>query len=413
MTISTNEAVSVEQPQMHIVSNIGNRKRVKLPLTASKVRVSTPYYISLRSRSDPSQVVGENVPSPEKHRQKHSHGDADALSEEEDQLEGPNGWNPSLRDLDRYCISDFAQDLPLNRIDTKISVEAVIDRHLARIAFNIDDMLESLAISSPDDRPDPHIIGSGDRVPAVSAGSTPDDRLDFRLFKESVRMYLRYMIGVSPRTPAAELPCPCKLGPFSLDFCRDISDNGNVQASIFFIDSYLEAHQQGSFPSLYAIQPEFISKPWVSLVFRDYFLWIKHSTKAYANKQYRETRLQRKRRQERRRAKLRLRMNQVTHQAEMSALLRSIGPDGMSDEESDTDEDGPFFWTSRPFWRSNLLSGWLRSLDELRGTSSVSRRIPRNYVDTLAVIPQNLPAECYIGRFHAPMPTRTSRLVGR
>ncbi|KAG8768205.1 hypothetical protein FS842_006421 [Serendipita sp. 407] len=183
MTISTNEAVSVEQPQMHIVSNIGNRKRVKLPLTASKVRVSTPYYISLRSRSDPSQVVGENVPSPEKHRQKHSHGDADALSEEEDQLEGPNGWNPSLRDLDRYCISDFAQDLPLNRIDTKISVEAVIDRHLARIAFNIDDMLESLAISSPDDRPDPHIIGSGDRVPAVSAGSTPDDRLDFRLFK--------------------------------------------------------------------------------------------------------------------------------------------------------------------------------------------------------------------------------------
>jgi hypothetical protein len=45
--------------------------------------------------------------------------------------------------------------------------------------------------------------------------------------------------------------------------------------------------------------------------------------------------------------------------------MDSIGADGMSEEQSSHDEDGPFFRRLLPAWRSTDLTSWLHQMDSL------------------------------------------------
>jgi hypothetical protein len=48
-------------------------------------------------------------------------------NEELDELEGPNGWKPSLTDFDGLRISALTDDLPVAKINDEIQVENLVD----------------------------------------------------------------------------------------------------------------------------------------------------------------------------------------------------------------------------------------------------------------------------------------------
>jgi hypothetical protein len=76
----------------------------------------------------------------------------DADSDEEDQLEGPNGRRQTLADLDKHRISHLMHDIPLQTVSTRHDMNPLLIKTLGQSIQGLDAVVEMLQEFSCDDK---------------------------------------------------------------------------------------------------------------------------------------------------------------------------------------------------------------------------------------------------------------------
>jgi hypothetical protein len=92
-----------------------------------------------------------------------------------------------------------------------------------------------------------------------------------------VRRYLRHLLGVGLKTPVQDWPSHCCCGAFRIDLNKNVFTTQNASAAKYFVDKYLSARLERSFPSLNFVQPEYATPAWILYMFQEHFEVLRRS----------------------------------------------------------------------------------------------------------------------------------------
>ncbi|PVF92073.1 hypothetical protein CPB86DRAFT_819940 [Serendipita vermifera] len=320
-------------------------------------------------------------------------------SDEEDELEGPNGWRPRIEDLVHHRGSYFSADLPFPSMKPVPRPDSALLQACTSAIHNAGLLLESIrsfkSARQYQKRPSKFPVEKAKCNEPVPESSLVN--IDHRAFKASIQLFLRHLLGVESSTPVEMWPQKCCCGSFKIDLGASVRIPRNAEATNYFVTRYIESYHNRALASLLFVQPHYVTPFWVSKMFRDHFEVLRASLTRRLSREGHLASQKRKRRRERKLKKFRRRLDYLSGQQKpehVIKFLNDIGIDGMSEEESDVDNtQRPFFWLSNPLWRSAELSDWLHKLDQV--SINRYRRVVRASVDSCAVIPVGLPINFY------------------
>ncbi|PVF93245.1 hypothetical protein CPB86DRAFT_801411 [Serendipita vermifera] len=207
---------------------------------------------------------------------------------------------------------------------------------------------------------------------------------------ESIRLFFRHLIGVRKTSPVQDWPSPLYLDKTPLDFQLKAFEGANKIAGESFVSKYIASFNSSSLLLFLSVQPEFVTDSWIKRCYFEHFNWLAYAFKHSTAPKRRSAVEQRTRRRQRKHRKFYGRRKALKCHNDLLNLLDEVGIDGMSDEESDDDNEGSLR-TVMPIWRSTDLSKFLQNLSlPSRGVQNCIRA-----TDTEIPIPQGLPLNFY------------------